>query len=75
MTREELEKENAELKNKLEILILVGNTCTKGLNYQLTKVKELLLELYDCIPASMADSCKETLQKVALFFKDSKVSE
>jgi chromosome segregation ATPase len=42
---------------------------------QLIKAKELLLELYDCIPSSMADSCKETLQKVALFFKDSEASE
>ena len=38
----ELEKENAEVKDKLEILIAVGNTCTKGLNKQLTKAKELL---------------------------------
>ena len=38
----ELEKENAELKDKLEILIAVGNTCTKGLNKQLAKAKELL---------------------------------
>ncbi len=44
-------------------------------HYQLTKAKELLLELYDCIPSSMADSCKETLQKVALFFKDSEVEK
>ena len=36
----ELEKENAELKDKLEILISVGNTCTKGLHKQLTKAKE-----------------------------------
>lgn len=39
---EELEKENAELKDKLEILIAVGNTCTKGLNKQLTKAKEII---------------------------------
>ena len=37
---------------------------------ELEEAKELLLELYDCIPASMADSCRETLQKVALFFRD-----
>lgn len=41
---EELKKENAELKDKLEILILVGNTCTKGLNKQLTKAKKLIKE-------------------------------
>ena len=39
---EELEKENAELKDKLERLALVGNTAIKGLNYQLTEAKELL---------------------------------
>ena len=38
----ELEKENKELKDKLEILTLVGNTAIKGLNYQLTEAKELL---------------------------------
>ena len=41
----ELEKENAELKDKLEILISVGNTCTKGLNKQLTKAKEIIKKL------------------------------
>ena len=45
------------------------------MNDQLTIAKELLLELYGCIPSSMADSCKETLQKVALFFKDSEVEK
>lgn len=35
-------KENAELKDKLEVLIAVGNTCTKGLNKQLAKAKKLL---------------------------------
>ena len=34
--------ENAELKDKLEILISVGNTCTKGLSKQLTKAKEII---------------------------------
>ena len=38
----ELEKENAELKDKLEVLIAVGNTCTKGLNKQLIKAKEII---------------------------------
>lgn len=53
--------------------IIAETACLYGLTYkneQLTKAKELLLELYDCIPASMADSCRETLQKVALFFRD-----
>ena len=34
--------ENAELKDKLEVLIAVGNTCTKGLNKQLTKAKKII---------------------------------
>ena len=38
----ELEKENIELKDKLEILISVGNICTKGLSEQLTKAKEII---------------------------------
>lgn len=37
--------ENAELKDKLEVLIAVGNTCTKGLNEQLTKAKEILEDI------------------------------
>ena len=40
------------------------------LEKEITHLKELLLELYDCIPSSMADSCRETLQKVALVFKE-----
>ena len=42
MTETELEKENAELKDKLEVVIEVGNTCLNGLNKELTKAKELL---------------------------------
>ena len=49
--------------------------CYDRLDNQFTKAKELLLELYDCIPSSMANSCKETLQKVALFFRDSEVEK
>ena len=65
----ELEKENAELK-AVERMALYSK-----MSDRLAKAKELLLELYDCIPSSMADSCKETLQKVALFFKDSEVEK
>lgn len=74
---EELDKENGKLEGKLvdlqsEYIELENfkNNEVDGLKTQLTKAKELLLELYDCIPSSMADGCKETLQKVALFFKD-----
>ena len=58
----ELEKENAELKDKLEVLIAVGNTCTKGFNKQLTKAKEILRKFLDaksieetCVAESEAD--------------------
>ena len=58
-----LKKENAELKDKkLEVLIAVGNTCTKGLNKQLTKAKEILRKFLDaksieetCVAESEAD--------------------
>lgn len=66
---EELEQENAELK-AVERMALYSR-----MSDRLAKAEELLLELYDCIPSSMADSCKETLQKVALFFKDSEVEK
>lgn len=65
----ELEKENEELK-AVERMALYSK-----MSDRLVKAEELLLELYDCIPSSMADSCKETLQKVALFFKDSEVEK
>ena len=55
-------KQNAELKDKLEILISVGNTCTKGLDKQLTKAKEILRKFLDaksieetCVAESEAD--------------------
>ena len=37
-----LKKENAELKDKLEVVISVGNTCLNGLNKELTQAKKLL---------------------------------
>ena len=51
----ELEKENAELKDKLEILIAVGNTCTKGLSKQLIKAKEILRKFLDA--KSIEETC------------------
>ena len=47
--------ENAELKDKLEVLIAVGNTCTKGLNKQLTKAKEILRKFLDV--KSIEETC------------------
>ena len=55
----ELEKENAELKDKLEVLIAVGNTCTKGLNKQLTKVKELIQNLIDSLEVIDGEQIRE----------------
>ncbi len=49
--------ENAELKDKLEVLIAVGNICTKGLNEQLTKAKEIIKELSSSL--SVVGECEE----------------
>ena len=38
----ELEQENAELKDKLEVVISVGNTCLNDMNKELNKAKKLL---------------------------------
>ena len=53
----ELEKENAELKDKLEILISVGNTCTKGLHKQLTKAKEIIKDYMTIAKGSHTTVC------------------
>ena len=66
-----LEKENAELKKRVDNLY--NSDCWAS--DQLTKAKDLLEELYDCIPSSSADYYKETLQKVADFLKDSEVEK
>ena len=47
--------ENAELKDKLEVLIAAGNACTKGLNKQLTKAKEILRKFLDA--KSIEETC------------------
>lgn len=57
MSKEELEKENAELKDKLEVLIAVGNTCTKGLNKQLTKAKEIIKDYLTIVKGSHTTVC------------------
>lgn len=72
----ELEKENAELKNKLEILIAVGNTCTKGLKKQLTKAKEIIKNLVDSLIAIDGEQIKELKTvKEAEQFLNSEVEE
>ena len=40
------------------------------LKEEIIHLKELLIELYDCIPASLGEIHQETLQKVALVFKE-----
>ena len=62
--------ENAELKDKLEVLIAVGNTCTKGLNKQLTKAKELIKEMLSILPiiAITGRNFANKTQKSAFFY-------
>ena len=75
--------ENAELKDKLEVLIAVGNTCTKGLNEQLTKAKEILEDIIkfqpyidrDAIFLTIGNDWKEVIFKAEQFIKDSEVKK
>lgn len=59
--------ENAELKNKLEVLIAVGNTCTKGLNKQLTKAKELIKEMLSILPKENIEGIYEITEEAEQF--------
>ena len=75
--------ENAELKDKLEVLIAVGNTCTKGLNEQLTKAKEILEDIIkfqpyidrDAMFLTCGNDWKEVIFKLEQFIKDSEVKK
>ena len=49
--------ENAELKDKLEILISVGNICTKGLSEQLTKAKEIIKDYMTIVKGAHTTVC------------------
>ena len=62
-----LEQENLDLKNKYNDSLAAYSKKEEQLN----KAKELLEDLYDCIPASHADYYKDTLQKVVNFLKES----
>ena len=66
----ELEKENAELKDKLEVLIAVGNTCTKGLNKQLTKAKEIMREMLRILPKENIEGVYEITEEAEQFIRD-----
>ena len=65
-----LEKENAELKDKLEVLIAVGNTCTKGLNKQLIKAKELIKEMLSILPKENIEGVYEITEKAEEFIRE-----
>ena len=67
----ELEKENAELKDKLEVLIAVGNTCTKGLNKQLIKAKELIKEMLSILPKENIEGVYEITEEAEQFLRKS----
>jgi hypothetical protein len=75
----ELEKENAELKEKLKpencLKLLAKEGYIKFTSDQLTKAKEIITELYHSIPSSMADYCKDAMGKAENFLKDSEVEK
>ena len=62
--------ENAELKNKLEVLIAVGNTCTKGLNKQLTKAKEIIKEMLSILPKENIEGVYEITEEAEQFIRE-----
>ena len=62
--------ENAELKDKLEVLIAVGNTCTKGLNKQLTKAKELIKEMLSILPKENIEGIYEITEEAEQFLNE-----
>lgn len=64
--------ENAELKDKLEVLIAVGNTCTQGLNKQLTKAKELIKEILSILPKENIEGVYEITEEAEQFIKEMK---
>ena len=70
---EKLEKENAELKEKLKpenCLKLSKEGYIKFTSDQLTKAKEIIEELYNIIPASMADYAKEPMEHARKFLTE-----
>lgn len=70
----ELEKENAELKEKLKpencLKLLAKEGYIKFTSDQLTKAKEIIEELYNIIPASMADYAKEPMEHARKFLTE-----
>jgi hypothetical protein len=70
----ELEKENAELKEKLKpencLKLLAKEGFIKFTSDQLTKAKEIIEELYNIIPASMSDYAKEPMEHARKFLTE-----
>lgn len=68
-----LTKENAELKGQVEMSYEVYNNnldYSHHIEEQLTKAKEIIEELYNIIPASMADYAKEPMEHARKFMKE-----
>ena len=70
----ELEKENAELKEKLKpencLKLLAKEGYIKFTSDQLTEAKKVIEELYNIIPASMADYAKEPMEHARKFLTE-----
>ena len=70
----ELQQENAELKEKLKpencLKLLAKEGYIKFTSDQLTKAKEIIEELYNIIPASMADYAKEPMEHARKFMTE-----
>ena len=62
----ELEKENAELKRRLDNLF--NSDCWAS--EKLTKAKELIEDMYDKIPASHSDYYKDVMERARQFLKE-----
>ena len=76
----ELEKENAELKERYAIINLNANIAVRDLNDQLTKAKEIIKKLYavyydPCITESDLKYRDELFAEIKQFLKDSEVEK
>ena len=70
----ELEKENAELKEKLKpencLKLLAKEGYIKFTSDQLTEAKKIIEELYNIIPASMSEYAKEPMEHARKFLTE-----
>lgn len=66
----ELEKENAELKEKVGKYQIGMFDEIEKRDKQLTKAKEIIEELYNIIPASMSDYAKEPMEHARKFMTE-----